>query len=135
MKKQTLVVCIVLLVGIGALAQESSSFTLSAKIPFSFIVRGDLMPAGDYTLRIPSLSVSPMMIGQTAGNKSEFVVQVPVAEKWSGRPQLTFHRVGESYFLMEIADSRFGVQRVQQGERYKTALKLASAQTVIVAAK
>ncbi len=134
MKKQVLVVCIVLLLGVGAVAQENSSFTLSAKIPFSFIVRGDLMPAGDYTVRVPSLSISPMMIGQTSG-KSEFVVQVPVAEKWSGRPQLTFHRVGESYFLMEIADPRFGVQRIQQGERYKTALKLASAQTVIIAAK
>ncbi len=135
MKKSVLLICAVLLIAVGALAQQNSSFTLSAKIPFSFIVRGDLMPAGDYTVRIPSLSVSPMMIGQTAGNKSEFVVQVPVAERWNGRPQLTFHRVGESYFLMEIADSRFGVQRVQQGERYKAALKLASAQTVVIAAK
>ncbi len=135
MKKQVLVVCIVLVLAVSGLAQQSSSFNLTAKIPFSFIVRGDQMPAGDYTLRIPSLTVSPMMIGQSAGNKTEFIIQVPVAEKWNGRPQLTFHRVGEEYYLVEIADPRFGVQRVQQGDRYKAAIKLASAQTVVIAAK
>lgn len=135
MKKSVLLACAILLMVAGAMAQQASSFNLSAKIPFNFIVRGDLMPAGDYTLRIPSLTVSPMMIGQTACNQTKFVVQVPVAEKWNGRPQLTFHRMGEEYFLVEIADPRFGVQRVQQGDRYKAALKLASAQTVIIAAR
>lgn len=135
MKKQVVVTCIVLVLAVSSLAQQSTSFNLTAKIPFSFIIRGDQMPGGDYTLKVPSLSVSPMMIGQTRSNKSEFILQVPVAEKWNGRPQLTFQRVAGEYFLMEIADPRFGVQRVQQGDRYKAAIKLGSAQTVVIAAR
>ena len=133
MTKSVLIACAVLGMVAGALAQQTSSYTLSAKIPFDFVVRGDTLPAGEYTVQIPSATAGPMMVRQNAGKKAEFIVQVPVAEKWTGHAQLTFHHVGDNYFLMEIADQRFGVQRVQQGDRYKAATKLASAQTVVVA--
>src|SRR4051812_600236 len=135
MKKSVLLASILVLVTASALAQQTSGYTLAAKVPFDFIVRGDTLPAGDYTLKVPSLTVGPMMIRQTSGTKAEFVVQVPTSEKWAGKAQLTFHRVGDSYFLMEISDPRFGVQRVQQGKNYNEALKMASAQTVVVAAR
>ena len=132
MKRSVLLICLVMLMVAAALAQQTSSYTLSAKIPFPFIVRGETMPAGDYLVQVPDPTVGPMMIRQQAGKRAEFVIQIPLAEKAKGNAQLTFHRVGDAYFLMEISDPLFGVHQVQQGDRYRRALKLASTQKVVI---
>jgi len=135
MKKSFAIVVVLTLAAACAVAQQVTTFTLRVHIPFDFVVRGDTMPAGDYTVQIPAQRPGPMMIGQSAGKKAEFVIQVPLSETWTGRAQLTFHQLGGSYYLIKVSDPRVGVQRVQQGERYKNARKLASAQTVVIAAK
>ena len=135
MKNPVVLICIVLLLAACALGQQTSSYTLSVKVPFDFVVRGDTLPAGNYTVEIPSMTPGPMMVRQKKGNKLEFIIQLPVTEKWNGEPQVKFQRLGDTYFLMEIADPRFGVERVQQGDRYDKAIKVASAQTVVIAGR
>jgi hypothetical protein len=135
MKKSILLSCVVLLLSVGAVAQLTSGYILSARIPFSFTVRGNVMPAGDYTIEVPSLAFGSMLIRQAGGTISEYVLRVPKSERWTGNAQFTFQRVGSEYFLVEVSDTRFGVQRIEQDKTYKQAMKLASAQTVIVTAK
>lgn len=133
MKKLAVFLFAILLFSVGTQAQQPV-YTLTAKVPFTFIVRGDTLPPGNYMVQLSNMTVGPIMVRQSAGKKAEFIMQVPVTEQWTGHAQLTFHHVGDSYFLMEISDPRVGIQRVHQGDRYKKALQLASAQTVVIAA-
>ncbi len=135
MKTQVMIAVAIIILTAGAVAQVVPSYTLRAQIPFAFVVGGDVLPAGDYRLQIPNASPGPIMVRQSGGNKDEIVLQVPVQEQWQGHSQLTFHKLAGVYYLVEVADPRGGVQRVQQGKRYKDAQKLAVAQTVMVAAK
>ena len=135
MKKQILVAMLLMVSAASAMAQGSQSFTLTARIPFDFVIRGETLPAGVYILHVPGPTPGPMMVLQRVGKRGEIVLKMPVSETWTGPTQLTFHRLGDTYYFVEIADRRSGVQRVHLGARYREALKLASAQTVTVAAK
>jgi hypothetical protein len=135
MKKSVLLACVVLLLSVGTLAQQTSGYVLSARIPFSFTVRGNVMPAGDYTIEVANPPHGSLLIRQTGGTIAEYVIRVLASDQWKGHAQFTFQRFGESYFLTAVSDERFGVEKIPQGKTYYEAMKLASAQTVIVATK
>ena len=143
MKKQLLkVVCLgflvvaaLVLLARSGLAQQTGSFTVRANVPFEFVVRGETMPAGDYLVQIPSAPAGPMMIQQKKGSGSGFVIQLPIAETWSGKPQLVFRQVGGTLFLFEIRDPRVGVHRISQSERYLLARKSGPEKEVVVEGK
>jgi hypothetical protein len=133
-KKHISALILFALLSIAAVSQ-TASYTSRAHVPFPFVVRNDVMPAGDYLVQMPPATPGPLMLLQVSGKKGEIVLQVPVQEKWSGRPQLLFQKLAGVYFLVEVSDPRVGVQRVQQGERYLVAKKAGSTETVVVAAK
>jgi len=95
----------VVLSATGTLAQTfTSSFTTHAHIPFAFVVQNDSLPAGNYLVQIPGANPGPLMIRQIKDNKEEFILQVPVYEEWSGRPKLTFDKIGSVYYLVQVSD-------------------------------
>lgn len=99
MKKQTLiVVSICFVVGLTVVSANAQKF--DAKVPFSFIVSGKTLPAGDYTMIINS-----NLLKITNGD-GRIVVLASVYDA-SGRPsgeqsQIVFHCYGDRCFLAEF---------------------------------
>ncbi len=141
MKKQVLAAIGVIVLVLAAIVflqtsgqAQTNNYTIRANVPFQFVVRGETMPAGDYVVQIPSATAGPLMIQQKKGSTG-FVIQLPVTEAWSEKPQLVFHQFGSTYFLYEVCDSRAGVHRVAQSDRYYQMAKASEKKEVIVEGK
>jgi hypothetical protein len=79
-------------------AVHAQSLTMTANIPFSFVVRGQTMPAGRYS--ISQTNPPTVAIRQADTNATVLVLAStaePAAEK--GSRELVFHRYGNRYFL------------------------------------
>ena len=85
----------------SAMAQD----TLAVKVPFSFLVNGRTLPAGNYTITRDSMASSVYLIrGDKVGT---FVATVPSGghDPAGNRPSLTFVRHENEYKLSAIWES------------------------------
>lgn len=85
----------------SAMAQE----TLAVKVPFSFLVNGRTLPAGNYTITRDSMASSVYLIrGDKVGT---FVATVPAGghDPSGNRPSVTFVRHENEYKLSAIWES------------------------------
>jgi hypothetical protein len=105
MKKQYLAVLFTLIsvlgLGLGARAQGGED-TVLAKVPYDFVVRGQVLPAGTYRVsRIntpsPELEISSYETGASA-----FLIPTFFDDTQTGHAQLSFEHVGNTYFLSAI---------------------------------
>src|SRR5580704_6612036 len=90
-------------IGLAAAGTVSAqSVTLKAKIPFSFVVDGKSLPAGEYSVR---QATSAAMIIQGVDQSASTVTLVSPASAPGSRqeaPRLVFNRYGDQYFLSQI---------------------------------
>lgn len=106
MKKQYLTVLFTLIcvlgLGLGARAQEED--TVVAKVPYDFVVGGQLLPAGTYTVsRIDSSSgLKALEISSYETRASTFLIPTFFNDVQTGRAQLNFEHVGDKYFLSAV---------------------------------
>jgi len=101
MNLRRLVVFVIGLAAAGTISAQSQ--TLRANIPFSFVVNGATLPAGDYTLRQQD-SQRTMNIRETDNSVGGFTLVAPMTTE-SARPgtaRLVFHRYGNEYFLSQV---------------------------------
>ncbi len=101
MNLRTLAAFVIGLAAAGAVSAQT--VTLQAKIPFSFVVNGKSLPAGEYAVFQGSAPGTMMIRG--AGNGAGALTRVvppsdPSAH--AGTARLVFHRYGERYFLSQI---------------------------------
>lgn len=89
------VVALLAVAALGPAPAEGAE--VSAKIPFSFTVRGKTLPAGTYTLSENSGVLSVQ--GATSGS---MVIAVRVESREYVQPSLVFHRYGDQYILRQI---------------------------------
>lgn len=106
MKKQILTMFAVLtLVGTFAVtsanAQNSPYNTLTADIPFSFVVSGTTMPAGTYTVEHLQ-SPNVIRLRQLQGNNFAVTVGHTVQGERYPEAELQFNAYDNRYFLSEI---------------------------------
>jgi hypothetical protein len=95
-----LVVGVLMLPGIRDVSAQSSTI---AKVPFSFIVKGTVMPAGEYRLAMRPGDPSTLQIMCTGGEAAMFVnVSSNEARTTAGGPTLVFRRIGTGYFLLRV---------------------------------
>lgn len=95
-----LVVGVLMLPGIGDVFAQSPTL---AKVPFSFIVEGTVMPAGEYRLAMRPGDPSTLQILCTGGEAAMFVnVLSNEARTTAGAPTLVFRRIGTGYFLSRV---------------------------------
>ena len=85
----------------AALAQD----TLEVKVPFSFLVNGRTMPAGNYTISRDGMTSSVWLI--RGDKEGAFVATVPTRghDPAGNRPALTFVRHENEYKLSAIWES------------------------------
>lgn len=104
MKKQTLIVAsLFFVVGLTVIPANAQEF--DAKVPFSFIVSGKTIPAGDYTITISNL----LRITNGDGR----LVALAFVYDASGRPdgeksQIIFHCYGDRCFLAQVWSAHQG---------------------------
>jgi hypothetical protein len=104
MKKKYLTVLFTLIsvlgLGLGARAQEQD--TVLAKVPYAFVVSGQVLPAGTY--RIGRISTSPraLEISSSETGASAFLIPTLFDDTQTGNAQFSFEHVGNKYFLSAI---------------------------------
>jgi len=110
------------------------------RIPFSFVVNGKTLPAGEYSVRQPNSGINEsfVRIQGTVQKVGALVMSTPTMESSSARPgtaRLVFHRYGDQYFLSQIwtADDRGGQIPQTRKERETASHWTASHESVEVA--
>jgi hypothetical protein len=101
MKKQTLIVAsLVLTLGLAVAPASAQAVWVQAKVPFSFVVLGKTLPAGEYTLTSAPHELK-------IRDASHRPVATVIANEISGRSagatgQIIFHCYSDRCFLSEL---------------------------------
>ncbi len=108
MKKQAamafmLLTLMVTLAVISVTAQTSSQF-MRITIPFEFIIRGETLPPGVYTVkRASSDKPEVLLLSSTDGGSGVYILTNNVrAETRPSGSKLVFHQYGDRYFLSQV---------------------------------
>ena len=94
----------VFVIGLAAAsAVPAQGLRAQANIPFSFVVSGKTLPAGEYNVR-RGTSPDTMIIRGVKHGEGAFTAFVPttVPSARQGTARLVFHRYGNQYFLSEV---------------------------------
>jgi hypothetical protein len=106
MKKKYLTVLFTLIsvlgLGLGARAQEQD--TVLGKVPYDFVVRGQVLPAGTYRIsRISTTGSSrPLEITSYETGATVFLIPTFFDDTQTGHAQFSFEHAGDKYFLSAI---------------------------------
>ena len=98
-----------LLLGATGAAQASPSAVLEANVPFAFVVNGQTMPAGKYTVERDATSYSVVLIRGEHKNHAVVLADTrpnAASDPAGARPALTFKRDGDHYRLTGIWQSQ-----------------------------
>jgi hypothetical protein len=96
-------IAITLLFGLSVAAKAESRPGISVHLPFSFVVRGTVLPAGTYTASQVSFDrYGALRITNRATGKSVFVLPNEVENAATFMPHVTIEKVGEQHFLRAI---------------------------------
>ena len=129
------------LLGLGLLLATASAFAqtvaLKANIPFSFIVTGKTLPAGEYTIQSMDMQGTVLSIRNADLQPISMVIsnrcESPNA---SAQTRLVFHRYGNQYFLAQIwrAGNNSGHELPKSSRETEVALDYPVQNVVLVAA-
>jgi hypothetical protein len=128
MKKQYVTVLFTLIcvvgLGLGARAQEQD--TVVTKVPFDFVVGGQVLPAGTYRVSRADTTTGSRMLQISSYETGAGVFLVPAVfdDVESKNAQLNFEHVGDKYFLSAI-ETPIGTYAVTVSP---SAIKLAQAE-------
>ena len=105
MKKQYLSILFTLICvlgfGLGAHAQEED--TVISKVPYDFVVGGQVLPAGTYRVsRVDSAGSRELQIESYERGAGAFLIPTYFDDTQTGHAQLTFEHAGDKYFLKGI---------------------------------
>jgi hypothetical protein len=101
--KTKAIVLLVMIVGLTVgLATAQSTEPLNFRTPFAFVVGDRLAPAGEYTVRVVSVTGN-LSVSNVDGSFHVFINSVPLQKTdTETRFKVVFHRYGAHYFLSEI---------------------------------
>jgi len=103
MKSYTrIMVAVTLLFGLSVAAKAESETGIVVTLPFQFVVRGKILPAGTYTAKQLSNDRFVLRLSNRANGTGVFVLPNEVENASAFMPRVSFQRVGEHYFLSAI---------------------------------
>lgn len=105
MKMQYLriLLAIVCFAGLGVTANAEIRREIVITLPFEFVVGGQTLPAGTYTLsRFSESKVDGLILSSYEKGVSVIVHPIEVERNRGDKPKLKFERVGESNLLSKI---------------------------------
>jgi hypothetical protein len=96
----------------GGFAATAEASGIQADVPFSFIVNGTRLPAGDYVIRpLSDVQQAVWAIQNRRGNETVFVLTGAYSGRQTATPELNFAVMGGQHFLSRIVTSGRGVGR------------------------
>ena len=103
MKSYTrIIVAVTLLFGLSVAAKAESETGIVVTLPFQFVVKGKILPAGTYTAKQLSNDRFVLRLTNRANGTSVFVLPNEVENASAFMPRVSFQQVGEYYFLSAI---------------------------------
>jgi hypothetical protein len=103
MKNYTrIIVAVTLLFGLSVAAKAESETGIVVTLPFQFVVKGKILPAGTYTAKQLSNDRFVLRLSNRANGTSVFVLPNEVENASAFMPRVSFQRVREHYFLSAI---------------------------------
>ena len=79
-----------------------SKFTMTMKIPFSFVAGEKTFPAGEYTVQTVAMPSTVWIRSEDASRNLVLLSHATLAQQTAGESWLRFHRYGDRYFLSQI---------------------------------
>src|SRR5665213_110079 len=93
-----------LALGSASVARAQEPAVLAAHVPFAFIVGNTVLPAGNYIVKSDPDDDAMVAIQSTDGRQFVDTLTIPPSsENSSGQAQLVFKKVGNQYFLAQVA--------------------------------
>src|SRR5215470_5486245 len=89
----------------GALtAKADSGGEISVKLPFAFVVKDKVLPAGEYTMRRIHADSSAVLLFRSADGRCQMVVQMLTSQANSPSldTRVMFHRYGDDYYFSAV---------------------------------
>jgi hypothetical protein len=106
MKKQyvTVLFTLICVLGLGQLrARAQEEDTVVAKVPFDFVVGGQVLPAGTYRVsRVETAGSRVLEISSYEKRAGAFLIPTFFDDFQTGHAELNFEHVGDKYFLSAI---------------------------------
>jgi hypothetical protein len=105
MKKQYLkiVLPVVAFIGFSAVAQAEVRDEIVVTLPFDFVVSGENLPAGTYTVsRLSDDKLDGLILSSQRNHVSVVVHPTAVGDAVADKPSVSFNHVGNSHFLSQI---------------------------------
>ena len=106
MRKQysTVLFTLVCICGLALGAHAQVKEVVVAKVPYDFVVGGEVLPAGTYQVSRLSVITGPgeLEISSYASGSSTFLIPTFFDDLQTGHAQLRFEHVGGKYFLTGI---------------------------------
>jgi hypothetical protein len=106
MKKQYLAVVVILVcvLGLGLDASAQEDGTIVVAVPFDFLVSGNVLPAGTYTVgRVDfPTGLRELVISSYETHTSAVLVPSLFNGAQTGHAQLNFKHIGNTYFLSAV---------------------------------
>lgn len=106
MRKQysTVLFTLVCICGLALGAHAQAKDIVVAKVPYNFVVGGQVLPAGTYKVRPISVTggTGQLEISNYESRASIFLIPTFFDDLQTGHAQLTFEHAGDKYFLSGI---------------------------------
>lgn len=126
----------------GSARAQLPGTVIRVAIPFDFMIRGKVLPAGRYEVSRISEEPSGLMIRNVDHRRDETMFQTEPANvtMTTKKDELVFHHYGDSYFLSEVitAGEQTGEEltpsRAEREMRRDTARNQVEPETITVAA-
>lgn len=99
--------------------------TIEAKVPFAFVVRNDVLPAGTY--RIRSVGTNLLQIETRDSRVSELSTTHFDESGPAGKNRLVFTKYGDQYFLRQILCESASINSALPASRLEKLAKLREA--------
>ena len=103
MKHTKILIAFTLLLGLGGIAKAESGDRIVVNLPFEFVVRGKILPAGTYTAsQLSQDRLGALRLTSRANGTSVFVLPYEVESTSAFMPSVSFKQVGGQHFLSAI---------------------------------
>jgi hypothetical protein len=103
MKFASVLLTLIYLLGLSAAAKAEIRGQIRVTLPFEFVVDGEKLPAGTYTLSTFSNDKFDGLVLSNHDHRiSVFVHPVEIEGASADKPQVSFRRVGDQLFLTRI---------------------------------
>jgi len=83
--------------------------SLEANIPFDFMVGGEKLPAGKYTVE-RGVAQSAMVVRNWKAKRAASSITHEFQVRAGSKPLLVFHRYGDQYFLAKVITYSSGIE-------------------------